>query len=56
MRKANGKGPKEMEESREELGGPVDDRRKQRWVNGGRRQKTRARKTGSGRWRFGKVH
>ncbi|MBW3004846.1 hypothetical protein KY310_03360 [Candidatus Woesearchaeota archaeon] len=52
MRNAkNGKGQEEV--NKEE--GPVDDRRRQKFVNGGRRLKTRNRKTKSGRYFIG-VH
>jgi hypothetical protein len=53
MRNAkNGKG---QDENNKKEQGPVDDRGKQSWVNGGRRLKTRNRKTKSGRYFIG-VH
>jgi len=47
----NGKGQEES--NKEEQQGPVDDRGKQKFVNGGRRLKTRNRKTKSGRYFIG---
>lgn len=51
MRNAkNGKG---QDEANKKEQGPVDDRKKQEFVNGGRRKKKRSRKTKSGRYRIG---